>query len=87
MQLSGGHSQGLNGGQFLFCSLPHSTLRFATIATGVSQGHDWMPMPEAPRVLLDGPYAAPAQRWEVCIVHAIPYIRSHRRSSRQGVTE
>ena len=29
------------------------------------QGHDWLPMPEAPRVLLDGPYAAPAQRWEV----------------------
>ena len=24
-------------------------------------------MPRAPRVLLDGPYAAPAQRWEVRI--------------------
>jgi len=30
-----------------------------------TQGHDWLPLPEAPRVLLDGPYAAPAQRWEV----------------------
>ena len=34
----------------------------------MAQGHDWLPMPEAPRVLLDGPYAAPAQRWEVCSV-------------------
>jgi hypothetical protein len=25
----------------------------------------WDPLPSAPLVLLDGPYAAPAMRWEV----------------------
>lgn len=27
----------------------------------------WDPLPNSPRVLLDGPYSAPAMRWEVCV--------------------
>jgi hypothetical protein len=29
---------------------------------------NWDPLPHAPLVLLDGPYSAPAMRWEVCIL-------------------
>jgi hypothetical protein len=39
---------------------------------------NWDPLPSAPLVLLDGPYAAPAMRWEVRSLH---FVTAPSRSS------
>lgn len=50
----------------LKCSSADSTaIVTLTYLVSAQQGKEWLPMPNAPRILLDGPYAAPAQRWDV----------------------
>lgn len=55
-----------------FGRMKGTLLRHRTRAS--MRSFDWGPLPNAPLVLLDGPYSAPAQTWEVCCHHHAPAV-------------